>query len=117
MDQPPNRIRELRIAAGMSQQALADAIHVSKMTVSELERGQMNLTQDYMRRIGDALGMLPADILPVVDNPDALSFEERRLLELWRAASPVQREQLARIADVIAPLPAPDATKGRSSAA
>lgn len=115
MDQAPNRIRELRMAkhdarGKWSQQRLADAIGVSKVTISDLEAGKMHLTQDYMRRIAAALDVAPADLLPLAENPEALTLEERRLITQLRAASDDQREQLHKVADVIAPFtgPAPD---------
>ena len=107
MDQAPNRIRELRMAAGekgWSQQRLADAIGVSKVTISDLEKGSMQLTQDYMRRIARALNVLPADLLPLSENPDALTAEERQLVRQLRAATADQRDQLRKVADVIAPM-------------
>lgn len=99
----PNRIRELRIAAGLSQQALGDRIGVSKVTISELERGLMKLDTEYMRRLADALDVLPADLLPLSDNPYSLSADERELIERLRAASEEQRDQLQKVADVIVP--------------
>jgi transcriptional regulator with XRE-family HTH domain len=103
MDEAPNRIRELRLAAGLSQQALGDAIHVSKMTISDLERGRMVLTVDYMRRIARALGVATVDILAQEDHPDALTADERQLIEQYRAASEEQRDQLQKVADVLTP--------------
>ena len=105
VENSPNRIRELRIAVSpkMSQQALADLVGVSKVTISDLERGAMQLTQDYMRRIANALGVTPADVLPRCDNPDGLTFEERELLRQYRQANEEQRDQLKRVADVLVP--------------
>lgn len=111
----PNRIRELRMEAGFSQQALADRIGVSKPTISDLERGNMKLDLEYMRRLAVALDVLPADLMPRSDNPWALSAEERDLIERMRAAAADQREQLLKVADVIVPFrPAePDETRLR----
>ena len=103
MDQAPNRIREHRMAAGLSQQSLADRIGTSKVTISELENGKMSFTQDYMRRIAHALDLLPPDLLPLSENPDGLTAEERRLIDKLRAATPDQRDQLHKVAEVIAP--------------
>lgn len=105
VENAPNRIRELRNAAvpRLSQQALADIIGVSKVTISDLERGAMQLTQDYMRRIASALNVAPADILPLSENPNALSANERELLEQYRQANDDQRDQLKRVADVLVP--------------
>ena len=37
-----NRVRELRTAAGMTQQQLAEAVHVSARTIISLEKEQYN---------------------------------------------------------------------------
>ena len=37
-----NRVRELRTAAGLTQQQLADLVHVSSRTIISLEKGQYN---------------------------------------------------------------------------
>lgn len=103
MDAALNRIREHRMAEGLSQQALAERIGTSKVTVSELEAGKMQLTQEYMRRIARALDLAPADLLPLSENPGGLTTRERRLIEQLRNAPPDQREQLHRVADVLAP--------------
>lgn len=106
MSEAPNRIRELRLAVKpkkLSQEALGNLVGTSKMTISDLEGGKMSLTQDYMRRIARALGVMPADLLPPRDNPDGLTTEERRFLAQLRAASPDKREQILKVADVIAP--------------
>jgi transcriptional regulator with XRE-family HTH domain len=103
MDEAPNRIRELRLEAGLSQQALGDKVGVSKMTISDLERGEMRLDLDYMRRIAYALGVLPADLMPARDNPLALSIHEHRLVEQYRTGDENQREQLHKVADVLIP--------------
>lgn len=103
MDGAPNRIRELRLEAGLSQQALGDAVGVSKMTISDLERGEMRLDLDYMRRIARALGVLPPDLMPLTDNPLAMSVKEHRLVEQYRTGDENQREQLHKVADVLIP--------------
>lgn len=104
----PNRIRELRMEAGLSQQALGDAVGVSKVTISDLERGEMQLTVDYMRRLAKALDVEPADLLSRTDNPIALSRDERELIERLRDADPELRDQLRKVADVILPFKGPD---------
>jgi HTH-type transcriptional regulator/antitoxin HipB len=116
MMEAPNRIRELRMQAGLSQQALGDAVGVSKMTISDLERGNMRLDTEYMRRLSKELNVLPADLLSKSDNPDALSPDERRFLEQLRHATDEQRQQLLKMADVIAPLSTEDVEEVRKRA-
>jgi transcriptional regulator with XRE-family HTH domain len=55
-------LRRLRVAAGLSQQGLAEAAGVATRTVSDLERG-INLTarRDTARLLADALGLTDAD--------------------------------------------------------
>lgn len=118
MDEAPNRIRELRMQMKpkMSQETLGNLVGVSKMTISDLERGNMRLDTEYMRRIARALGVPMADLLSKNDHPDGLSIEERQWVEQLRAASPDQREQLQKVADVIAPYtPAADQEPFRTS--
>lgn len=112
-----NRIRELRLARSWSQQRLADLIHVSKVTISDLERGKMALTVDYMRRIADALSssgdpVAPADLLTTEDNPYLpRSDQERALLDHYRSADDVQREIIDRVAEPAAKYRSPPSHK------
>lgn len=101
----PNRIRELRLARDWSQQTLADLVGVSKVTISDLERGKMALTVDYMRRIAAALSttgahVAAADLLTPEDNPyGPRSDRERQVFENYRAADELQREMIERVAE------------------
>ncbi len=103
MDKAPNRIRELRLARKLSQQKVADAINVSKVTISQLERGEMQLTQHYMSRIANALGCFPADLLTKQQNPYQLTAEELKIIQQMRAASSDDRAKLSALADVVIP--------------
>lgn len=58
----PNRIGELRRAANLSQQQLADLLGIHSITVSKLERGKMKLTLDWMVKIAAALDVQPHEI-------------------------------------------------------
>lgn len=116
VNEAPNRIRELRMQKNpkLSQEALGNMIGVTKVTISDLERGKMVLTIDYMRRIASALDVLPADLLPLSDNPDALTSDERELIRQLRSATPEQREQLRQVANVIAPQVHPEPERKRA---
>lgn len=63
--QPPNRIRELREARGLSQQQLADRVipKTAQPQIDRLEKGERRLTQAWMERIAAALGVNVTDIL------------------------------------------------------
>lgn len=116
MDRNPNRIREWRLARGLSQDALADIVGCSKMQISGLERGKPKLDLEWMRRIAYALFVTPADLLPVDDNPRAISEDEWALIQQFRAGDDRGRDELQRVADVLLPFRDDDAASGRDAA-
>lgn len=99
MDQAPNRIRALRLRAALSQQALADQLGVSKVTISSLECGRMQLSLDYMKRLAQALAVPPVDLLLEQEQNAFLRAEEMELIRAYRAAGSFQRELIQRVAE------------------
>lgn len=116
MDRNPNRIRELRLAKGWSQDRLAEEVGCSKMQISGLERGRPKLDLEWMRRLAAPLGVTPADLLPVGDNPRALSEEEWALIQQFRAGDDRGRDELQRVADVLLPFRGAPSDNGRNAA-
>lgn len=55
----PNRIRQLREARGLTLDQLAKAVGTTNQQVSHLELGKRELTVDWLRRLGAALGCHP----------------------------------------------------------
>ncbi|QJQ31807.1 helix-turn-helix transcriptional regulator [Sphingomonas lacunae] len=101
MAEYPNRIREIRLGRGWSQDRLAEAVGCSKVQISGLERGKPRLDTEWMRRIADALGVTPADLLSSADNPLQLTADERRLLANYRNAPPEQRDNVLRVTEAL----------------
>lgn len=99
----PNRIRELREAKGLSQKRLAELANVTPSALNKLEMGTRGLDQDWMRRLAPLLDVAPADLLPIEDNPDILSLEERELIERFRAANSRDRHIIATLSEVVVP--------------
>ncbi len=56
-------MRRYRIAAGLSQEAVAVRMGVDRAHVSSMERGQQNVTLLTMWHAAEALGVRPADLL------------------------------------------------------
>jgi transcriptional regulator with XRE-family HTH domain len=62
-NQPKNRIAAERIARGMTQQELADAVGAHWITISKLERGRIKLTTDWLERLAKPLDVYPHALL------------------------------------------------------
>ena len=53
-----HRVRERRLADGLSQEDLAERAGISRNYLSQIERGvSTNLSQSVVRRISEALGL------------------------------------------------------------
>lgn len=70
-----NRIRELRKLRGISMDALGDAIGTTRATIMKLEKGDMNLTADYMQKIADALEVDWVELLRPVSKIEKMARE------------------------------------------
>ena len=62
-----NRIAELRAERGRSIAKLAEAVNSNVSQIHRLERGERQLTQRWMERLGDALGVPPEAIIRGAD--------------------------------------------------
>jgi len=51
------RIRKLREAKGLSQEALADIAGLHRTYISSVERGEKNFTVDTLERLAEALAV------------------------------------------------------------
>jgi len=58
----PHRLRSLRIAAGLSQEALAAKTDLSQRTISRLEAGHVAPNRSTLRLLADALGVTIDDL-------------------------------------------------------
>jgi transcriptional regulator with XRE-family HTH domain len=89
----------------MSQEELAGRARCSKMQISGLKRGKPELTVHWMRRIADALGVHPAELLRKDDNPHgAATEEEHRMLATFREAPHAFQHQLIAMSEAVATL-------------
>lgn len=103
MEDMPNRILELRRAAGLSQEELGFRVGVSKMQISGMERGKRELSLTMMRRLAEVLSCSVADILADEDNPMRLATNERQLLSRFRSADADQRQNIERVTEALVP--------------
>ena len=57
------RVKDLRLSQRMSQADLAEDAGIRRALVSDVERGEANLTLDSIVRIAIALGVEPAQLI------------------------------------------------------
>ena len=65
-----NRVRELRTAAGMTQQQLAEAVHVSARTIISLEKEQYNPSLLLAYRIAELFSTTVEDLYCLAENKE-----------------------------------------------
>ena len=64
------RLRALREATGMSQEAFAHHVEMDRTYVSGLERGRRNPTLDVLVRLAGGLGVTVSELVSTVEVPD-----------------------------------------------
>ena len=65
-----NRVKELRMAAGMTQQQLADLVRVSSRTIISLEREQYNPSLLLAYRIAEIFGTSVEELYCLKENTE-----------------------------------------------
>lgn len=97
LEQLGQRVRQTRGLRGMSRKVLANVSGISERYIAQLESGKGNVSIVLLRRVAQALGTHPEDLIPAADPVP----EWPVLRDLLRQASPVQ---LAHARDVLAGL-------------
>ena len=64
------RVRELRQAAGLTQQQLADLVHVSSRTIISLEKGQYSPSLMLAYRMAVVFGTTVEDLCCLQENKE-----------------------------------------------
>ena len=74
------RVRQLRKAKGVSQEAFAYGIKIDRSYFGSIERGERNVSLDNICLIADGLGVAPAELLmfdslPSPESPPGIAVE------------------------------------------
>src|SRR5258708_4653485 len=97
------RLRELRLARGMTQVQLAGQAQVSNAYIGRLEKQEAAPGIDTVQRLATALGCSVHDLLPLAAPPDELSVLrdqiQRQVEVLLRTTD---RQSLALVAQLLA---------------
>lgn len=97
LEQLGQRVRNMRGLRGMSRKVLAKVSGISERYIAQLESGKGNVSIVLLRRVAQALGTHPEDLIPASDPVPDWPV----LRDLLRQASPVQ---LAHARDVLSGL-------------
>ncbi len=57
------KIKDLRLRAGYSQEELAGKANLHRTYMSDIERGERNVSVQNIKKIADALGVDPSELL------------------------------------------------------
>lgn len=79
-----NRIKDIRKAKKMTQAELSRLVGVSTAYITMIENGDRDMDTSLMRRIAQALKVKPYELLPVEEQPETLTEEEKEFLRLFR---------------------------------
>ncbi|MBM2322682.1 MULTISPECIES: helix-turn-helix transcriptional regulator [Marivita] len=75
-------ISELRARARMTQAALAEAAGITRPYLSQIENGERNLSLALQKRLADALGCDPRDLVDFEAGPGS---DEEVILQAYRS--------------------------------
>ena len=88
----PHYLKEWRKFRRMTQEALADAIETTKSVISDMERGNLQLSPKWAHRIAPVLRTTAGHLIDT--DPNALDND---VLEIWASIPEENREQAARV--------------------
>lgn len=91
------KITELRKKVGMTQAELARRVGIAGPTMHQIERGIRNMTVERQKKIADALGVPPIELV------DFSGSDEDRdaILQAYDLATPAERATILSLAHAI----------------
>ena len=94
------RFRELRLANGMTQESLAEALDIQVAAISRWERGQSGLSFPILAQAADRFGIGLGELLAIDDGPRVIG-RRRVLLDLWERLDAEQRDAIVLLMNVM----------------
>lgn len=89
-----DRLKGLRLASGLSMQALSDAANVSKSMICKIERDEVQPTIDVAGRLAKALGKTLSEMLHATQNPQVVHLT-RDQQAVWEDAQKIKRRNIS----------------------
>ncbi len=100
-----NAYKAARLKAGMTQEELAAAVHVTQGSISQWERGMTNPDFKTLILLADVLCVSVDELIGrnshgVEDNIEALNDEEKELLTIFRSVNRTGKDTILQVARV-----------------
>ncbi len=86
-----SRIRRYRKERDLTQEQLADMIHVTKSRISNWEQGINRPDADILADLCMALDVSPSELMDVHLSSDGFTDHERKVIQAYRRRSEVRR--------------------------
>lgn len=96
-----NRIRQLREAAHLTLDALAEMVGTTNQQISHLERGKRRLTVEWMEKLAKALNCHPWSLVSAETVAIASGDEQELLSRFRRLSTSMQRALLVELNDLV----------------
>lgn len=95
-----NKIKELRLKKGITQQELADAMDLSISTISLYESGQRKPGINALSRLGEVLGVDPSYFISDIESKVNMEFSPR-VAKIARDMEDLSDEAINFVANII----------------
>ena len=93
MDILAKRIREARLARGLSQAALAEKVgYTTRASINKIELGKVDVPRSKIEAIAKALNVSPVWLLGISEEGGLGNAEDRELLMLISRATPEEKQ-------------------------
>lgn len=90
------KIKELRLQKGLSQETLGSLVGVKKAAINKYETGRVvNIKSTTLKRLAEVLGVTPADLLDDTSSSSAPAPDpdEEHLLQIYRTLNVIGRRK------------------------
>ena len=78
------RIKELRVKTGISQQKLADTLGVSRPTITQIEAGERKVSSDELIKLSEIFDCTLEHLLGLKGEPEVILHEQKKAPERSR---------------------------------
>lgn len=90
-----NRLEIIRKEKGLTQTELAKRAGTRQSHISNMEKGERDIDTEMLIRLARALGVKAYELLPEEEQPEQLTQEEKKFIEMLRKSKETPAQQSA----------------------